>query len=73
MGFDAMRPFLDDHTKNMLNFHDSYDSLHKVVDKEILPEELGGTNGKFNNKHCSTAVHQIIDHLKDVKKYAKIN
>ena len=48
-----VKPFIKEKIRNRIHFHsgDSYESLHKRIPKEILPEEYGGTAGKIQDFH----------------------
>lgn len=50
MLFTMVKPFLSEKIKNRIFFHGSnLCSLHEHIPVEILPEELGGETGKFDN------------------------
>ena len=68
--FEMTKPMLGERIQNMIVFHDSNESLHKHVDKRILPEEYGGPMGKIDNEECVKQVHKIMDYLLETEKYA---
>ena len=49
-------------------FHDSLSELHKHVSKDILPEELGGTEGPLETESIRTAISKFEDFFKRAKK-----
>ena len=59
--------------KNAIIFHDSLISLHQHVPKEILPNELGGKIGNFDNNECAQAVFSIENHFNRVHEMVKQN
>ena len=65
-----MRPLFNDRVKDSIIFHDKLESLHKFVDKEILPGELGGNAGKFNNSEAVSAINEMSDYFLQLKSYA---
>lgn len=49
---NVFRAFMSDKMKNRIHVHwagKGFENLHKVVSKEILPEEYGGTNGQLSD------------------------
>ena len=68
-----MRPFLNDHIRNAIHFHNSMESLHEEVPKEILPQELGGDTGPFDNYESAKAVFDIEPHFYRVQEMIKAN
>ena len=67
MAFGIVKPFLSDYVKNNIHFHSNLDALHAKVSKEVLPEELGGTCGKFDNSKAvehATTMEKSFDDLK---------
>ena len=68
-----MRPFLNDHIRNSIHFHNSLESLHEEVPKEILPQELGGDTGPFDNYESAKAVFDIEPHFYRVQEMIKAN
>ena len=71
MLFNMMRPLLNERVKDSIIFHDKLESLHNFVDKEILPEELGGNSGTFSNSESVSAVCQMSDYFLKLKTYAE--
>ncbi len=49
LAFNMIKPMLTEDVRDSIVFHQSLESLHLDVDPEVLPEELGGTAGPFNN------------------------
>ena len=49
------------------------ESLHIHVPKEILPSELGGTQGKFDNSNCAKAVYNNQLHFTRVQQFVQAN
>ena len=50
-----IKPFLSEQVRNSIHFHDSLETLHQYVPKEILPTELGGSSGSYDNSACAQA------------------
>lgn len=46
-----VKPFLKEKIRNRIHLHSSFDTLHAMVPKDILPEEYGGTAGKLQDFH----------------------
>ncbi len=59
--------------KNNLWFHDSFQELHKHVPKEILPEELGGDQGAYDNTPAAHGVYAMEKHFLRVDKFVNSN
>ena len=66
-----MRPLFNERLKQSIIFQDDLASLHQFVDKEILPEELGGTAGKLDNSDSVFAVSRMSDYFTQLKSYAE--
>ncbi|KAK5637981.1 hypothetical protein RI129_012276 [Pyrocoelia pectoralis] len=50
--FNWVKPLLKEKIRNRVYIHsDGYESLHKFIPKEVLPEEYGGTAGKVQDFH----------------------
>ena len=49
------------------------ESLHEHVPKDILPEELGGNMGPFDNHDCAQAVFAIEHHFARMQDYFLAN
>ena len=62
--FNMIKPFLAETVQKKMNFHSNLESLHEVVNKDILPQELGGNGGHFDNSLC-------IDQTKSMEPYFK--
>ena len=39
------------------------------IDPKILPSDLGGTAGPFDNSECVSALKHMADHFDNVRKY----
>lgn len=46
-----VKPFIKEKIRNRIHLHSSFDSLHQMIPKDILPEEYGGTAGKLQEFH----------------------
>ena len=68
-----IKPFLNEEIKRSILFHRNLDSFHNYVDKEILPEELGGTNGGFDNQDAALAVYNMSEYFNRVHTYVQRN
>ena len=59
IAFNMVKPFMNERIRNSIFFHDSLETLHKEVPKEILPKELGMILNKmsiitiFGHQHLS--------------------
>lgn len=50
--FNWVKPLIKEKIRNRVFIHtDGYDSLHKFISKDVLPEEYGGTAGKLQDFH----------------------
>ena len=68
-----IKPFVNNQVKESIIFHDDFESFHSYVDKQILPEELGGTNGSFDNTEMASAVQSMSDYFAQVQYYVNQN
>ena len=68
-----VKPFLNERVKKSIQFHDSMEALHEHVPKEILPNELGGSSGPFDNAACAQATLALEQHFLKVKKIVAAN
>ena len=68
-----VKPFLNERVKKSIQFHDSLEALHEHVPQEILPNELGGSSGPFNNSACAQATFALEQHFLKVKKIVATN
>ena len=68
-----VKPFLNERIKNSIFFHNSFESLHEQVPKEILPKDLGGDQPPFDNYECAQAVFDIEDHFNWVQEMIGLN
>ena len=50
-----------------ITFHNSLSGLHKHVDKDILPEELGGTEGPIETDNIRTAISKFERYFVEAK------
>ncbi len=57
--------------RDSIVFHPDLESLYSVVDREILPEELGGSAGKFSNDGCREMLEQMDDLFTEFKSYKR--
>ena len=73
MLYSMAKPFLHQRTTDAIMFHADYNCLYQHVDKEILPNEYGGSAGKFDNTESSKAVYEMLEFFVQVKKYAQEN
>ena len=73
MGYNMIKPFLNEEVKKSIIFHDNLSSLHTYVDKQILPEELGGRQGPFDDSAASAAVLNMSKYFESVQNYIKCN
>ena len=64
VAFGMVKPFMPEYVQNNIHFHASYEELHSIVSKDVLPEELGGNDGKFDNSKC-------VEHSKTLEEYFK--
>ncbi len=71
--FNVVKPFLNERIKKSIYFHNSIESLHEQVPKEILPKELGGDLGPFDNNACANAVFGIEPHFYRVQAMVAAN
>ena len=68
-----IKPFVNERVSQSIIFHDSLESFHGYVDKEILPHELGGTNGEFDNSKMACAVNTMSEYFYQVHRYIENN
>jgi len=73
IAFNIVRPFLNERIKKSIYFHDSNESLHEHVPKEILPTELGGLSGSYDNSACAQATFNIEQHFAHVQNFVAAN
>ncbi len=67
LAYTIVRPMLAKAVQDSIIFHPDMESLWAEVDKEILPEELGGALGKFSNIECREALEKIDNLLEESK------
>ena len=68
-----VKPFLNERVRNSIQFHDSLETLHQHVPKEILPTELGGPSGSYNNSACAQATIGLDKHFSKVRTFVSSN
>ena len=68
-----IKPFLNEEVKQSILFHNNLDSFHAHVDKEILPHELGGQQGGFDNSAASRSVYSLSEYFVQVQNYVNKN
>ena len=71
--YNFIKPFLHERIRNSIIFHNSLESLHDHVPKEILPKELGGSYGSYDNSECAQAVLDIQKHFTNVQEFIAAN
>ena len=62
-------PFLNKGTTEIITFDSNISSLYEAIDREILPNEYGGTSGPYENTPSASAVYQMLDYFVQIKKY----
>ena len=67
MVFNVIKPFLAQEIRDLINFHSNLESLHKFVNKDILPEELGGNAGPLDNSICVEKTKSMEPYFNDLK------
>jgi len=67
--FQMIKPILSQRIRDAIVFHNSNETLHSYVDKDILPEELGGNAGKLNNEESVEAVLKMPELFQNIHKY----
>ena len=68
-----IKPFVNEQVKESIIFHNDFSSFHDYVDKNTLPEELGGTNGQFDNAEMALAVRKMSEYFNQVHEYVNRN
>ena len=61
------KPLMPEKIQKMINFHSDFQSLHEFVSKDVLPEELGGNTGKFDNSICVKQSKTMEQYFKNLK------
>ena len=69
VAYNVVKPMLSKAVKESIIFHKDLDSLHAYVDKEILPEELGGDGGVCSNEECLDALEAMEGIFDEFKKF----
>ncbi len=68
-----IKPFLNQEVRQSILFHNQLDSFHTHVDKEILPEELGGNQGSFDIDAASSSLYSLSEYFIQVQNYVNQN
>ena len=68
-----IKPFLKEQVRKSIHFHDSLETLHLHVPKEILPIELGGSSGSYDNSACAQATLGLEKHFSKVRTFVSSN
>ena len=68
VAFGIVKPFMAEYVQKNIHFHSNYQELHEHVNKEVLPEELGGTAGKFDNSTCLEQAKTMENYFKSLEK-----
>jgi hypothetical protein len=72
--FQIIKPFLNERIKKSITFQPDLQSLHRSVDPEILPKELGGSQGSFDNSACFKSYKStMLSYFENVKKYVEMS
>ena len=71
--YSVVRPMLSRSLRESIHFHASLEELHRHVDRQILPEELGGAGGKFDNRKCLETLERMSGHFQELKELAASN
>jgi hypothetical protein len=69
MLYAMAKPLMHERTTESIIFHEDYNSLHKYVDKKVLPKEYGGDIGPLDNRTCASAVYEMAEYFDQIKKY----
>ena len=72
MLFSMAKPFLHQRTTDAIMFHANYESLYQYVDKDILPNEYGGTGG-FVDEMIEAWHKELEEHREDILALESIN
>ena len=56
------------YSQEHITFHNSLSGLHKHVSKDILPEDLGGTDGPIESDKIRESIMQFDDYFEEAKK-----
>ena len=68
VAYGVVKPFMSEYVRNNIHFHCNFQELHEFVSKEVLPEELGGLTGKFDNYSCFEQTKQMEDYFKKLER-----
>ncbi len=71
LAYAIIRPMLSKSVQDAIVFHPDMESLWAEVDREILPEDLGGNKGAFSNQECREALEKMEDLLEEIKSCKK--
>ena len=64
---------MNEESRKVIQIHDSYESLHKMVPKEVLPSEYGGLAGPWDNTECAEAVYKLNQYFSNVEEIVDSN
>jgi len=66
--YNLGKPFIGKRVKDFINFHGSnLSSLHAMIPKACLPEDLGGEAGEFDNRACVKACLDKEEYYKKMR------
>ena len=71
MAYNLFKPFLAKELRDRVMFHYDFESLHKHVDPEILPEDFGGKQPPFNSHECYESLKKMKPYFDELKTYKK--
>lgn len=72
--FSMMKPLISSKLFNRITFHGyNLSSLHQQVPKCLLPEELGGTMGPFENNNFYESLLESEEHFLNAQKYGYVS
>ena len=69
VAYNMVRPLLTQQVKDIIIFHNNLETFHNYVPPEILPEEVGGHLGPFDNASAASAVYQMAPYFEQIKTY----
>lgn len=72
---NVFKSFMTRKLKQRIHVHFSgFDNLHKIVPKEMLPEEYGGSNGNLQTliEYWKNKLHDNVEWFKEDEKYKSI-
>ena len=65
--YNVVKPLLSKTVRESIVFHKELSGLHAHVDKEILPEEFGGSAEDFDNEECLEALEGMDEVFQEFK------